>query len=237
MILYDNSYIRPITNNPQNIVERQNSEDTLTTIAEMKDEQYFTNEEYFAKLPDVPQTDYDLFVEWMKTRKIEESEKAVTTEKTPEEKIEDFKDTKSVSSEEEFLESEDFIEEIVKLEEIPVLLEPEPEIKIKVHETIISTNPFEDEIPTTLLSVTSSNLTASQTSLTPSQNSTSDIEGENSSAVKRPVTHTKGRAPEPPKIVDEKKKKSLLGYIPNIFRSQSPPANTFETDSMKETAI
>lgn len=220
MILYDNSYIRSqsLIENPRvENLERKDSQDTLTTIDEMKDEQYFSNEEYFAKAPEtVPQTDYDLFVEWMKTRKIEETQPT----KSSDEKI---VDTISVSSDEEFLESQDIIDEI------PV---------IEVQETKISTNPFEDEedvLPTTLLSVATSSLTASQSSLTPSQNS--DVEGENSSSGKRPVTHTKGRAPEPPKISEEKKKKSLLGYIPNIFRSETSPANKFESDSMKETAI
>lgn len=250
MILYDNSYIRPIPpNSSQNIVdsrvekiERKDSQDTLTTIDEMKDEQYFTNEEYFSKIQEtVPQTDYDLFVQWMKTRKIEESEQSLPIETNG--KVEDFKDTISVSSEEEFLESQDVIDEIIKVEEIPVLLEPEPEPEIQIEvDTKMSTNPFEVEedeplIPSTLLSVATPSLTASQTSLTPSQNSTSDIEGESSSSGKRPVTHTKGRAPEPPKIVEEKKKKSLLGYIPSIFRSETPPENKFDSDSMKETAI
>lgn len=250
MILYDNSYIRPIPpNSPQNIVdsrvenlERKDSQDTLTTIDEMKDEQYFTNEEYFSKAQEtVPQTDYDLFVQWMKTRKIEESEQSLPVEING--KAEDFKDTLSVSSEEEFLESQDVIDEIIKVDEIPVLLEPETESEIKIEvDSKLSTNPFEVEedeplIPSTLLSVTTSNLTASQTSLTPSQNSTSDIEGESSSSGKRPATHTKGRAPEPPKIVEEKKKKSLLGYIPSIFRSETSPENKFDSDSMKETAI
>lgn len=219
MILYDNSYIRQCPQNIENL-ERKDSQETLTTIDEMKDEQYFSNEEYFSKVPEVvPQTDYDLFVEWMKTRKIEESEPTLKEEKT--------EDNISVSSDEEFLESQDVIEEVIKLEEIP-------EIKTEVLDKKISTNPFEDEedlIPSTLLSVATSSLTVSQTSLTPSQNSTSDIEGESSSAGKRPVTHTKGRAPEPPK------KKSLLGYIPNIFRSETSPANNCESDSMKETAI